>query len=111
MSSTGQTLQVRHEIDGLTNIQFLRRFYNQYTDSNTNFEQFTRISDIIETSTALTISIYLHLGEEVDFGVSFHAPMNTKELSRHLRDCPDQETVERWLHDHNNPIATSVAFS
>jgi len=111
MESTGLAMTIRHEIDGLRNIQFLRAFYNMYTEMNSALDQFNQISEIIETSTALTISIYLVLGPEIDFGVSFHQPLSSKQLSGYLNTCPEQDAVERWLYENNNPIATAISFS
>jgi hypothetical protein len=64
-------------------------FYSAYTDTNSNLKLFRLLNGIVETSTALTISIWISLGSELEFGVQLHAPMNTKELNTVLQDCPE----------------------
>lgn len=109
----GMTISVQAE--GIRKFMFLSSFLMKMQKYSRNCEQsqiFLREnSEFIMELAPLTVNFYLHLGEEVDFGIGVIKPIDRKNLSKFLQDSNDRKTVTEWSYLGHMPIPVSLQFS
>lgn len=115
LDSQGKSLTIKHELDGIRNFEAIRGFYSKAKVylKNTEFDlkSFQNKEAFLISLCPLTISFYLKIGEEFDFGIGVDKPIDRKQMAQFLADCSEAGNVSKWTNLTNQPIPTSCAYS
>lgn len=118
LDSSGRTLTISHEVDGLREFSLIREFCRQLAGicKITKVHKFQESVlneqiDFLVSLSPLTIVFYLKLGSEVDCGIGVEKPMERRHLSKFLVSASERENLARWCYQINNPIPVHFSFS
>ena len=118
LDSQGSSLIIKHELDGIRSFDMIRQFYSKiksYIGSNTfreiDNDSFRDKECFLLSLCPLTISFYLKLGEEIDFGIGVDKPIDRKQMTQFLMNCSEGANISKWTTLNNQPIPVSCSFS
>lgn len=118
LSSNGNSLLISQEIDGLPNFNFIKSFYFRIkpfltTNKKRIFEHvnFQISQRFLQSLCPLTITFYLELGLEIDFGIGVEKTMNSLQIERFLKGSSESEKISNWVDGKIQPIPTFCNFS
>ena len=94
LDSPGKNIIIKHELDEIRNYDMIKVFYSKiknYLKSNIfkvfDSESYQKKVEFLISLCPLTISFYLKLGLEIDFGIGVEKPIDRKQMARFLFDC------------------------
>ncbi|OMJ76657.1 hypothetical protein SteCoe_23930 [Stentor coeruleus] len=114
LNSHGDTLTIKHELDGLRNFNMIKSFYTKiipYTNKQFDYTSYQDKENFLVSLCPLTIYFYLKLGDEIDFGIGVEKPMDRKQMASFLMNCTEASNISNWANLNNQPIPISCSFS
>ena len=113
--SSRQDITISVQAEGIRKFNFLNVFLQKMQKYMQNKEQCKNLlqehSEFIMELAPLTVSFYLSLGEEIDFGIGIVKPIDRKNLSRFLQNSSDRKIITEWSYLGSMPIPVSLQFS
>jgi hypothetical protein len=118
LDSQGCIVTIKHELDGLRSFDIIKGFYSKikfYIKSNKSHlfdnEHYQYKEDFLVSLCPLTISFYLKLSHEIDFGIGVEKPIDRKQMAQFLSNCNEAASISKWTSLSNQPIPTGCSFS
>lgn len=118
LDSTGSSIIIKHEIDGLRSFEkvawFCQKLQDTIKSSNLDkfkYKNFVKNEEFLMSLGPLTISIYLKLGSEIDCGIGIEKPLDRKQMSQFLSLSKEAKNISNWANTNGQPIPISCSFS
>ena len=118
LDSQGSSLTIKHELDGIRSFDMVRQFFYKIqhclgtnTFREVDDKSFRSKEGFLVSLCPLTISFYLKLGLEIDFGIGVDKPMDRKQMVQFLVNCAEGANISKWTTLNNQPIPVSCGFS
>jgi hypothetical protein len=111
--SSGKSLVIRHELDGIRAFSMIQSFYLKVKSfMRTGLKDFQKKEKFLTSLCPLTLSFYLKLEEQVDFGFGVEKPVDRKQMTAYLAGCKEGGNIGKWTTSTSNqPIPTSLWVS
>ncbi|OMJ66288.1 hypothetical protein SteCoe_36922 [Stentor coeruleus] len=118
LDSSGKCIWIKHEIDGSRNFGVIKTFCEKIQKQTQHSKNYEFDGSVFESNVKflislcpLTISLYLKIGTEIDFGIGVDKPMDVQKTANFLSDCSDIDLINKWISLNNHPIATFCFIS
>lgn len=118
IDSSGTTITIKHEVDGIRNYEkiawFSQKIQGIVTRSKLEkfkYKNFIKSEEFLMSLGPLTISMYLKLGNELDCGIGIEKPLDRKQMSQFLSLSSEAKNIATWSNNSGQPIPTACSFS
>lgn len=113
LDSSGTSLLIKHELDGIRVYSMIQSFYLKIkTLMKVSLKEFQKKEKLMMSLCPLTVTFYIRLGMNFDFGFGVEKPVDRKQLISFLANCKEGSNIGKWTTvSSNQPIANSIWVS
>lgn len=108
--SSGTSVTLTHAVDGLRSYQAIIDFCKEI-DADFNEAAFDETQAFFSRVCPLTVTFYLTLGRQLDYGIGLRKPVPSKLLDEFYQRSAARSTIKDWIAIYSQPIATELKVS